>query len=78
MPDMVPPIDGDDGASDTDRRVTELEVRVAYQERLLGELDGVVRDLGDELLRTRHVLARAMTRLDAALDDSGPVEGEVD
>ncbi len=65
-------------SSDTERRVTELEVRLAYQERLIGELDGVVRELNDELLRTRNVLAQTVARLDAALDDGGPVEGEVD
>lgn len=65
-------------SSETERRVTELEVRLAYQERLIGELDGVVRELNDELLRTRNVLAQTVARLDAALDDGGPVEGEVD
>jgi len=63
---------------ETEARVTELEVRLAYQERLVGELDGVVRDLSDELLRTRDILKQTVARLDAALDDGGPVEGEVD
>ncbi len=34
-----------------DARVEALEVKVAFQEHLLGELDGVLRELRDELDR---------------------------
>ena len=46
-------------------RVTELEIKVAYLERLLGELDGVVRTLSDELSLVR----RELSRLSAKNDD---------
>lgn len=59
-------------------RLTELEVRTAYQERLIQELDEVVRELGDELMRTKDILKQTVARLDQALDDAGPPEGVVD
>ena len=49
-------------AADMDARVTELEIKVAYLERMLGELDGVVRTLSDEL----GMLRRELSRLRAA------------
>lgn len=63
---------------DLENRITELEVRTAYQERLINELDGVVRELGDALMQTKEILRHTVARLDRALDDGGPVEGEVD
>lgn len=44
-------------------RVVELEVRFAFQEHLLAELDGVLRGLGD--------------RIDAALGRMSELEGEI-
>lgn len=59
-------------------RVTELEIQLSYQDQLLNDLNGVVTSLSDELLHAKAVLREVMARLDAALDDGGPVEGEVD
>jgi uncharacterized coiled-coil protein SlyX len=46
-------------------RVTELEIKVSYLERLIGELDGVIRTMSDEL----EILRREVARL-RALDDA--------
>jgi uncharacterized coiled-coil protein SlyX len=37
-----------------DDRTTDLEARLAWTERQLSELDGVVRELYDEVLRLRR------------------------
>ncbi len=55
-------------------RVTELEIEVAFQEHLLGELDGVLRDLRDqlELLTDRVAQLEATTSVPERLEDSRP------
>ncbi|MFT3699009.1 MAG: SlyX family protein [Kofleriaceae bacterium] len=34
---------------DTDDRITELEIKLVYQEQLIKELDALVRSFGDKL-----------------------------
>ena len=41
--------------SDTER-ITDLEVRIAFLEKSLGELDEVVREVADQLQSTRSAL----------------------
>lgn len=41
--------------SDTDR-ITDLEVRMAFLEKTLGDLDGVVREVADQLDSTKMAL----------------------
>ena len=48
-----------------EERVTELEIKAAYLERMLGELDAVVRTMSDEL----DLLRREVARL-RAVDDA--------
>lgn len=42
--------------SDTDERFLDLDVKLAYQERLIRELDAHVRELGDRLVATEREL----------------------
>lgn len=42
--------------SDTTDRITDLEVRMAFLEKTLGDLDDVVRDVADQLASTRAAL----------------------
>ena len=35
--------------TDVDERIVDLEIRLAYQDRLINALDQVVRDLGDRV-----------------------------
>lgn len=50
-----------------DERFKNIEIRLAYLERSHGELDGVVRQLSDQV----DVLVREVRRLRAAEHDSG-------
>jgi uncharacterized coiled-coil protein SlyX len=45
-------------------RLTELEVRVAFQERLIAELDEIVRALRDQVERLEADLSRLVEHLD--------------
>ena len=49
-------------------RLTELEVRVAFQERLIAELDEIVRALRDQVERLEADLARLLDHLDGGTD----------
>jgi uncharacterized coiled-coil protein SlyX len=41
-----------------EQRVTELEIKVAYLERTVGELDGLVRVLSEQMDLLRREVAR--------------------
>lgn len=43
--------------SDHAEQILDLEVKLAYQERLIRELDAHVRELGDRLVKTERELA---------------------
>ncbi|MFH1467091.1 MAG: SlyX family protein [Pseudomonadota bacterium] len=49
-------------------RIEDLEVRYAYLERLLGELDGVIRETADELARVGRVVTELRHRAEAEAD----------
>jgi uncharacterized coiled-coil protein SlyX len=42
--------------SDHAEQIVDLEVKLAYQERLIRELDAHVRELGDRLIKTEREL----------------------
>ncbi len=42
--------------SDTADQILDLEIKLAYQERLIRELDAHVRELGDRLVKTEREL----------------------
>lgn len=42
--------------SDPAEQILDLEIKLAYQERLIRELDGHVRELGDRLVKTEREL----------------------
>lgn len=48
--------DRPDATPDAERWL-DLEVKLAYQERLIRELDALVRELGDRLAKTERELA---------------------
>ncbi len=55
--------------------IMDLEVRLAYQEHLLAELDGTIRSLRDEVDRLRSDLQRATEEVSAmrmAVEDAPP------
>jgi uncharacterized coiled-coil protein SlyX len=52
-------------------RLEDLEVKVAYLEHTLSQLDEVVRDLADDNLRLKREVAELRERLTAAVG-SGP------
>lgn len=56
-----------------DARITDLEVKVAFQEKLLGELDEVIRSMRDEIDHLRDELRRFEERLPP---EAGPTPDE--
>ena len=58
----------------TAERLTELEVRVAYQDKTIAELDAVVRDYSDRVV----VLEREVKRLHEELIRGAPQTGPHD
>ena len=50
-------------------RIEDLEVRYAYLERLLGELDSVVRETADELVRVGQVVGELRRQVESASSD---------
>ena len=56
--------------SDSDR-LTDLEVRMAFLERALGELDDVVREVADQLASTRATLADLRDQVNRGSDGQG-------
>lgn len=53
-------------------RITDLEVRMAFLERALQELDDVVREVADELVSTRRALKDLRDQVNSA--DEGTTE----
>ncbi len=51
-------------------RVTELEVRLTYQDRLIAELNDVILELRGELQRLAAKTRRVEEQLDAGLPES--------
>ncbi len=43
--------------TDDDERWLDLDVKLAYQERLIHQLDALVRELGDRLVKAERELA---------------------
>jgi uncharacterized coiled-coil protein SlyX len=58
-------------ADQDDERLTRLEVRLAYQDKLIEELDGVVREFAARV----EALERALADVREALPDAAP-EGD--
>lgn len=50
-------------------RIEDLEVRYAYLERLLGELDAVVRETADELMRVGRVVHELRRQAESAASE---------
>ena len=48
----------------TDKRILDLEVRVAYQDKTIAQLDEVVRELALRLERVEHQLRELRDRSD--------------
>lgn len=57
---------------DTDKRLTELETRLAFQDRTIETLDGVVLGLRADLAKLRRDLGRLEERLETGEPDVGP------
>jgi len=66
MSDTPPPL----------RRVEELEIKVAFLERGLAELDEVVRELADDNARLVRVVKQLTERVAAASGGAGEVDPE--
>lgn len=56
-----------------DERITSLEVKLAFQERLLSELDDVIRAMRDEIDTLRDEMRRISERIPS---DIGPIIDE--
>ncbi len=55
----------DDTLRDLTTRLEDLEVRYAYLERLMSDLDGIVRETADELTSVRKVVVDLHRRAEA-------------
>jgi uncharacterized coiled-coil protein SlyX len=67
-------------SDDTDRRVDDLEVRMAFLERTVQELDDVAREAHDEIAVLRDAIRKLTERLDQGADAAvhvGSPEDEV-
>lgn len=51
--------------SEVEARIVELETRVAFQDELLGSLNGTVAGLGDEVVALRKLCAELRGALEA-------------
>jgi SlyX protein len=57
-------------------RIVELEVRVAYQEKTIAELDAVVREFAERVLVLERELAELRATVQAAPPEVGPHDDE--
>jgi uncharacterized coiled-coil protein SlyX len=64
-------------ASDHADRVTNLEVRLAFLEHTLTQLDDVVRETADENVRLRRMMTELRQRVEQAADP-GAADGTTD
>jgi len=64
-------------APDTADRVTDLEIRLAFLEHTLSQLDEVVRETADENARMRRLMTELRQRVEQAADP-GAAEGSTD
>ncbi len=55
-----------------DDRFVDLEVKLAYQERLISELDALVRAFGDRLDKTERELAQLKQSIASPVAPVGP------
>jgi uncharacterized coiled-coil protein SlyX len=55
-----------------EERLVELEIRIAYQERTLAELDAVVREFAERTAKHERELAELRASVQSAPPDSGP------
>ena len=58
------------GPMPVDKNIVDLEVRVAYQERTISQLDEVVCELATRIERLEHQLRELRDRVNAAPDDT--------
>ena len=59
-----------------DERIVELEIRVAYQDKIIAELDAVVREFSDRTLKLERELAELRATVQAAAPDVPPHDDE--
>lgn len=71
MPSFLADPHSDDPAA-LRARIEDLEVRVAFQERTIGELDGLVATLFSRIESLEARLGQAEARLEAPLVGGGP------
>ncbi|HJN74470.1 MAG TPA: SlyX family protein [Myxococcota bacterium] len=60
-----------------DKRIEELEIKCAYQDQLIAELDGVVQVLNREVQQLRRDLAEVRDQVVAAGGQANKLEDEV-
>jgi SlyX protein len=55
-----------------EERLVELEIRIAYQERMLAELDAVVREFAERTAKLERELAELRASVQSASPEAGP------
>ena len=60
----------------TEKRLEELEVKAAYQDQLIAELDGVVRELNREVQQLRRELSEVRDQVAQGGEDANKLEDE--
>jgi uncharacterized coiled-coil protein SlyX len=59
-----------------DRRLEDMEVKIAFLEHTLSELDGVVRELADDNVRLKREVVELRERLQVAIGGGESMDPE--
>lgn len=59
-----------------DRRLEDMEVKIAFLEHTLSELDGVVRELADDNTRLKREVLELRERMQAAMGNGEAMDPE--